>query len=275
MDNKPHSMELTLDDAQKMVGAREATDLILLSKEYSYKIWAAIENQEYTPDYKKMLAAAYRRIAESICELQIENDGEFKPIVDFSGLDDVQVFTNFKHPEKKILGVSSCSACSGLGERIKFNKKPVQVQCLKCKSVSYILDGENIIVNEDIVLVNGEDKTEDPKYNKLLGRVIEDCLSCEGTGRYIVEDKEYGGRNNLECKTCRGMKYHEDSKKTQVLTKCKTCKGKRLVKIPVLAPSVKSTTPCRPCSGMGFVPPKPGPVNPVLTKDLASKIKNL
>ncbi len=274
MDNKFNSMELTLDDAQKLVGAREATDLILLSKEYSYKIWAAVENQEYTSDYKKALAAAYRRIAESICELQIANDGGFKPIVDFSGLDDVQVFTNPKNPETKILGVSPCSACSGLGELIKFNKKPKEVECLKCKTVSYILDNENIVVNQDIVLVNGEDKTKDPKYKRLLGMRIEDCESCDGTGRYITEP-EPDLRINVQCKTCRGMKYHKESKKTQILIKCKTCRGNRLVTIPVLAPSVQSTTLCRPCSGMGFVPPKPGPNNPVLTKDLASKIKNM
>ncbi len=275
MDN-PNSMELTLDNAQKLVGAREATDLILLSKEYSYKIWAAVENQEYTSDYKKSLAAAYRRISESICELQIANDGGFKPIVDFSSLDDVQVFINPKHPEIKILGVNPCSACNGLGERIKFGRKPKKVGCLKCKTVSeYILDNEKIVVNEDIVLVDGVDKTEDIKYKRLLGRVIEDCESCDSKGRYITVDEEFGGSNNLECKTCRGGKYHEGSKKTQILIKCKTCKGNRILSIPVLAANVQSTTLCRPCSGMGFVPPKPSPNNPVLTKDLASKIKNM
>jgi len=261
--------QLTLAEAQKLLG-ENIIDMPTLSQGYSYLIEEAIKKKTFNPDFKKEISAAYRKLAEGICEYQIEKDGEFKPIVDFSLLDGVVVFPT----SHQSTGVTPCDACSGLGERIKFHKKPIKVECLKCKSVSYELDGEKITIDGPKVLVDGVDKTTEPKYKRLLGKVVEDCISCNGTGRYITEP-EPDLRINVECKTCHGAKYHPDSEKTQILTKCKTCKGKRIVKIPVLSPKVKSTTLCRVCSGMGFTKPKAGPDNPVLTRDLAATIKAL
>jgi len=272
--------QLTLAEAQTILG-KNIIDMPTLSQGYSCLIEEAVKKKSFNREFKQKISAAYRKLAEGICEFQIEKDGEFKPIVDFSLLDGVVVFPN---AQRTITGVEPCKACSGLGERIKFHKKPIKVQCLKCKTSSYELQREDeetnetiieqISVDNEIVLVNGEDKTDDPKYKRLLGRVVEDCLSCNGTGRYITEP-EPDLRINVECKTCHGVKYHPDNEKSQILTKCKTCKGKRVVKIPVLSPKVKSTTLCRVCSGMGFIKPAAGPDNPVLTKDLAATIKSL
>jgi len=260
---------MTLKEAKDLLSIGVTPiDMATLSQGYSYLIEEAIKDKKFTFEYKKTLAAAYRKLAEGVCEFQIEKDGEFKTRVDFSSLNGIVVF-----PNQTITGVNICKACSGIGERIKFHKKPIKVQCLKCKSQAYILNGEEIIVDDELILVNGENKTVEPKYNRLIGRVVEDCLSCGGTGRYIT-DLEPDLRINVICKTCNRIIYHPDSEKTQVLIKCKTCKGKRTVKIPVLSPEVNTTTLCRVCSGMGFVRPKPGPDNPVLTKDLGSIIKS-
>lgn len=260
--------QLTLKEAQEVLGDLPI-DMTALSQGYSCLIEEAINDKKFTFEYKKTLSAAYRKLVEGVCEFQIEKDGEFKIMVDFSSLNGVVVF-----PNKSITGVTTCKACSGLGERIKFHKKPIKVQCLKCKSQEYVLNEEEIIVDDEIILVNGENKTAEPKYKRLIGWVVEDCPSCDGTGRYI-DDSEPDLKINVECTTCRGIKYHPDSEKTQILNKCKTCKGKKLVKILVIAPSVNTTTLCRICKGTGFVRPKAGPDNPVLTRDLAATIKSL
>ena len=265
--------QLTLKEAQEILGELPI-DMITLSQGYSCLIEEAIKEKQFNNiDFRNNISAAYRKLAEGICEFQIEKYGEFKPMVDFSSLNGVVVFPNH-NSNKSITGVSMCKSCSGLGERIKFHKKPIKVQCLKCKSQEYVLYGEEIIVDDKIILVNGENKTAEPKYKRLIGRVVEDCLSCNGTGRYIT-DLEPDLRINVICKTCHGIKYHPDSEKTQILIKCKTCRGKGLVKILVLSPSVNTTTLCRVCSGMGFIRPKAGPDNPVLTRDLAATIKSL
>ena len=258
----PERMEL--EEAKGIVGVSQVpVDLRVASIEYGHKVWAALENQEYWPN-KNRLAEAYRRLCQAVCEVQIAENGRFNPGTDFSVLNDQEIFHG-KH------GVEACPACSGLGERMKFAKLPTEVQCLKCKDVHYILDGEEITIHENEITVNGVDKSNDPKYKWLLGRVVEDCLSCKGSGRYIREEAK-DLRVNVQCKTCKGRKYTPGSEFTQVLTKCKTCKGKRKLKIPKLAPEVKSTTKCKVCSGIGFGKPKPLPDNPVLSVELANSL---
>jgi len=259
---------MEIEQAKRLVGVQNPGDLEHLSREYAHKIWAMVENEEWNAQSMFAISLAYRRISQSICEKQIVEVGRFTPAADFSVLSDVEVF-----PGR--LGVETCSACNGLGERMKFVKKPAEVQCLKCKTVSYILDGQMISIDEDTIVVNDEDKSDDPKYKWLLGRVVEDCLSCKGTGYYSNDFNMKDLRVKVKCKTCRGRKYTPDVEKTQVLTKCKTCKGKRTLKIPKLTGTVKSTTTCKICKGLGFVRPKPAPDNPVLSPDIANAIKKL
>jgi DnaJ-class molecular chaperone len=135
-----------------------------------------------------------------------------------------------------------------------------------------------------MITYDGKDVSDDARYQRYLGRVVETCISCKGTGRYITEDKEFGGKNDLECKTCHGNNVDGKSihpvleqPMTQIITKCKTCKGKRTIKIPVISAEIKSTTICRKCSGKGFITPRPEsmPMNPVISVDIASGIKTL
>ena len=261
---------LTIEDAKKILSDLPI-NMTALSQGYSYLIEEAIATKKFDQTYQTTISAVYRKLAEKVCEFEIENYGEFKAMVDFSFLDNTLVFSDSKHVTT---GVSVCEACSGLGEKIKFHKKPIKVQCLKCKSVSYVLNGEEIVIDGENILVNGENKSDVPKYKRLLGWVVKDCPNCDGTGRYITE-LEPDLKLNLKCIACEGNKYNPENEKTQVIVKCETCRGKRTVKIPVLAPSVNSTTLCRVCSGMGFIHPKRRPDNPVLTRSLASKIKNM
>jgi len=321
--NPTAAEEKHLESFQEILGGIPM-DMVSLSYGYSLLIEDAIKQNKFNREYKNNISSAYRKLAEGICETEISKNGKFEVSVDFSLLDGVVVFPQAK---QKITGVTTCTACSGLGEWIKFQRKPVKVACLKCQTASYVLNDEKIVVDGNKITVDGIDKTNDPKYNRLLGRVVEDCISCNGTGRYITESYIHNGEEividghnilvngqaktsdpkyqkllkhgvedyikrdkkgkfivkpktdhlliNVECKTCRGKKFHPESKKTQILIKCKTCSGKRVTKIPVITPNVNTTTVCRVCSGMGFVSPKPGPENPVLTRDLASRIRTM
>ena len=278
--------QLTITEAQEILGV-PPIDMIALSQGYSCLIEDAINEKKFTFEYQKTLSSAYRKLAEGICEFQIKKYGKFKIMVDFSSLNKVVVF-----PKQYMGGVVTCKACSGIGERIKFHRKPIKVKCSKCKSQSYVLNGEEIIVDDDLIFVNGVNKTDELKYKKLIGLVVEDCLSCKGKGRYI-DDLEADLRVNVICITCKGNKYHLDSKKTQILIKCKSCDGNKQMELPVISPNVDTTTRCRVCSGMGFVQPKRTPVkpkpkrslvkprpkrrpgNPVLTNILAAKIKTM
>ena len=175
------------------------------------------------------------------------------------------------------LNLVTCDACKGAGERFKFQKKPIQVGCLKCKDVLISYNGNPLVINGDLITLSDKDVSDNPNFKRFLGRVVEDCISCKGTGRYITEDKEFGGKNDLECKTCHGKNIDGLSDRTQIITKCKTCRGKRTLKIPVISPEIKSTTICRKCTGNGFIIPRPEiqPMNPVISVDIASGIQTL
>ena len=252
---------MSLEKACATLGTGSQTDIDHFLKCYQLALWAAIENDELTDALESEYAAAWRVGNQHDVIRQIKENGKFVLDINFNDLEDVE----------------TCDACRGAGERFKFAKKPVQVGCLKCKDTLIHLNDKDLVIAGDLITYDGKDVSDNPNYQRYLGKVVEDCISCGGTGRYIVEDKEFGGKNNLLCKTCRGINIDGLSKTTQVITKCKTCKGKRRIKIPVISPEIKSTTPCRKCKGTGYTVPKPEaqPMNPVISKDLGSAIKTL
>ncbi len=133
----------------------------------------------------------------------------------------------------------SCPGCSGTGELYKFTRKIVQVNCHICAGKK---------------------------------KIKVKCPSCEGTGRF-QERWKGGGGIDVSCKTCRGKK--------KVAVKCSEClgTGKKPKNVPDYR--IKSTTPCKRCKQLGFMEDKPTkpikkrpqPANPVLTQNLADKIK--
>jgi hypothetical protein len=256
---------MPIDEAIKIIGTKLPDSMPVLSREYGAQVWAFIENDELTKKNKKNLAKAYQSMAAHVCAGQIETVGRFDPTVDFSILSDVQVFPG---TEK---GVETCRACKGLGGLIKFNKKPKEVQCLKCKTLSFTMDGKAIIIDDKIITVDGVDMSSHRDYKWLFGHRIEECKTCGATGRYIKDDGN-GLIINVVCTTCEGKRYTDEFPGTQVITRCKTCHGKQRLKIPMLIGSVKSITPCNVCGGMGFIKPPVGPDNPALPKDIASAI---
>jgi DnaJ-class molecular chaperone len=261
MDNATTPPTMTLEDARKVLGTGNNQDYDNLLKCYQLAIWAAGENGELTPALEEKFSHAWRVGNKNEMSNQVLKNGKFVMDARFNDLD----------------GVETCDACRGAGERFKFARKPVEVGCLKCKDVLINLNGKDLIIELDKITFDGKDVSEDPNFKNYLGKVVEDCTSCDGTGRYIVEDKEFGGSNNLQCKTCHGKNIDGKSKTTQIIIKCKTCKGKRRLKIPLISHEFESTTICRKCSGKGFVNqcPKHELMNPVISKDIAAAIKNL
>jgi hypothetical protein len=132
---------------------------------------------------------------------------------------------------------NSCSICKGTGEIYKFKRKIVQVNCHICAGKK---------------------------------KVKVKCPSCKGTGRFQKRWKG-GGGINVSCKTCSGKKT--------VAAKCSECLGSGKKSKDVPDHRIKSTTSCKRCQQLGFIENKPikkkyQPVNPVLTKTLADKIKD-
>jgi hypothetical protein len=255
---------IEFDEAVKIIGTKDVSNYLNLSKNYALAVWAAIENDSYDAE---TMAKAWRTMSQESASRQITENKKFTVEVDFSDLDGVEVF----HGRE---GVETCNHCGGAGERFKFAKKPIKVECLKCKEVRIRMNDKELIINGETVTYDGKDVSKDKRYQKYVGRRVETCMSCKGTGRYVVEDKRRGGKIDVKCKTCHGINIDGLSETTQVLTKCKTCKGSRIVKIAVLDSALKSTTICKSCNGQGFVKPKQGPMNPVITPDLAKLIKS-
>lgn len=272
MDNVTTPTPMALEDAQKVLGSGSVLESEHLVKCYQMAIWADKENDTLTQERQKLLAEAWRVGNRHEVIQQVANNGKFVLDLHFNELE----------------GIETCDACRGAGERFKFAKKPIWVGCLKCKDVLINLNGKDLIIELDKIIHDSNDVSDDPKYKKYLGKVVETCISCKGTGRYITEDKEFGGKNDLECKTCHGnnidgISMHPvlEQPMTQIITKCKTCKGKRRIKIPVISAGtlteIKSTTICRKCGGAGFVTQRPRtqPMNPVISPDIAAGIKTL
>ncbi len=256
---------MPLEEAIKIIGAKLPSTMPSMTKEYTMQIEEYIKNGNYNKENKKTLAEAYQSMASQVCANQITEVGHFDPSVDFTILDDVQVFPGIEK------GVEVCKSCHGLGGMIKFNKKPKTVQCLKCKTVKFTHKGQSFIIDDKTLTVDGVDKSNDRRYNWLFGHVVEVCARCNGTGRY----KDTRVKNlviNVNCTTCKGERYQEDLEGSQVISKCKTCHGKQKLKIAVLVGSIKSITPCKTCSGTGFVKPQQTLDNPVLDKKLGKNL---
>jgi len=131
-----------------------------------------------------------------------------------------------------------CAICKGAGEIYKFKRKIVQVNCHICAGKK---------------------------------KVKVKCPSCKGSGRFQKRWKG-GGGINVSCKTCKGNKT--------VAAKCSECLGKGKKPKDVPDHRIQSTTPCKRCQQLGFVEDKSKkkkyqPVNPVLTQNLANKIKEI
>lgn len=260
MENTIEIPKISANAAHGILGTGGNTDIVHTHKCYQALIWTAQENDELTVERMQELSLAWRLRNQCDVIKQIGRDGKF--VLDI----------HFDDQDKK-----TCDACGGAGERFKFAKKPVQVECLKCKTVQIKINDRIMIIEGTTITLNGKDISDHKGYQKYLGKVVDDCPSCDGDGRYITEDPEFGGKNNLACRTCRGINIDGLSEVTQVISKCKTCKGKREVKIPVISPEIKSTTLCRKCSGLGYTIPRPEqqPMNPVINPDLASALKQL
>lgn len=142
----------------------------------------------------------------------------------------------------------ACTACKGTGELYLFFRKTTKVDCKFCDH------GKKEIV----------------------------CPTCKGARSYKVDGKD-GKPESVECARCdRG----EDGKPTGKATvDCRKCHGSGKFHKLVIDSKIKSTTYCRVCKGRGFLvdedDPAPAPKvsherqpsNPVLTVDLAAKIK--
>ena len=266
---------ITLEEAEKYLGTGHDPTVENIFKCFGVKHWAATENDELTKDHEFILDESRRVLCRTKAVNQIADPEKrrFDIQGDFS---DIQLKIIKPNGDVETRDVECCDACRGTGEIYKFAKKPIEVQCLKCKNVTIVAEGETIVVFENTIHVDGVNKSDESKYQHYLGKVVENCLSCKATGRYIRE-MEDDLRINVQCKTCHGKNIDGKSKDTQILHKCKTCKGKRSLKIPVLAPLLKSTTTCKRCHGKGYVPVNPlnMPANPVLTQELAKVINNL
>ncbi len=137
---------------------------------------------------------------------------------------------------------NSCISCRGTGEIYKFHRKTVKVNCHICAGKK---------------------------------KIKVKCSPCKGTGRFIKKWKS-GGGIDVTCKKCGGKKER--------YVKCVECNAKG--KKPKIVPDheIKSTTPCKHCQQLGFtkniprkkkkVPTPSSPSNPVLTQNLAAKIKD-
>lgn len=100
------------------------------------------------------------------------------------------------------------------------------------------------------------------------GTKIITCNACKGTGRYKRERD--GLIINVECNKCHG----EGKRKV----KCRKCRGKGTFMKMTIDHHIKSTTHCKTCKGLGFIPPEPEkkipqPDNPALPYDLGQQIK--
>ncbi len=252
---------MILPEAQRILGSGETLDSKHLVKCYQTALWVANENEELTALKETELAVAWRIANQQNVIQQINEDGKFVLDIQFNDLE----------------GARTCEACKGAGERFKFVKKPIQVGCLKCKDVLINLNGKDLIIELDTITYAGKDVSTDPKYKRFLGKIVEECPSCGGSGKYLGMGDGTDKKKEVPCKSCRGRNVDGRSQVTQTISKCKTCRGKRLVKIPVISSIIKSTTICRKCSGKGYEYPAPEstPMNPVFTNALADKIKGL
>jgi len=112
-------------------------------------------------------------------------------------------------------------------------ESPFDKTCPKCKGSGEIYKFFKKTVKVNCHICGGASK------------VSEKCPKCKGSGRYIRRWKA-GGGVDLECSKCEG--------KGQLRVDCLECKGKGKLKKSVLNDEIKSTTPCKRCRQLGFIP---------------------
>lgn len=148
-----------------------------------------------------------------------------------------------------------CSACKGAGEIYKFARGLKAVKCRTC------LGQKEVWVK---------------------------CHSCKGTTIYQPTPES----TPVTCRTCR--KYYEketdpekrEKIKGKIPFKCDKCRGSGERLVLIRTHEIESTTPCKRCNELGFIPPKKkkdhsrskkyvgeATPNPVLSSEIASKIK--
>ena len=153
-----------------------------------------------------------------------------------------QILENGRFTFDEIPFKAACIHCHGTGELYKLGRKAVEEDCKKC---------------------------EPDKDGKPSGRRKVKCRNCKD-GRFIKGSHEKGLVINVVCKTCHGT--------TEVLVKCRTCRGKKIFKKMVLSGEVESTTKCRHCHGKGFQTEveqkKSAPDNPIISANLGQAIKS-
>lgn len=241
---KAPTLQMSLAEAEKIVGTGVNYDDTKVAQCYDIKYWVNIENEEKNKNPSLVLAKLI--LLRALLKKQILKNGSF----DFSG-----IMTVFKN---------TCPDCRGTGELYKLGRKAIEEACKKCVS------------NAEAILFLGErydptkmkisNKPEDA--DKPSGKRLVKCNKCK-EGRFIKGSHESGLKINVTCKTCHG--------KAEVLIKCKTCRGKRVVKKNVLSGDVESTTKCKTCHNKGFLTPKEvtrsQPDNPALAANLGEAIK--
>lgn len=158
----------------------------------------------------------------------------------------------------------SCGSCKGAGEIYRFKRKIVEINCHICAGKKKV-------------------KVKCPTCKGIEKKKVKvECPTCEGSGRFKKRWKG-GGGINVSCKTCKGSGGIDIFCKTckgkkEVISKCSECLGSGKKSKNVPDHRIKSTTPCKRCQQLGFLEDKPmkkkyQPVNPVLTQNLADKIK--
>jgi len=135
----------------------------------------------------------------------------------------------------------SCIHCHGTGELYKLGRKAIEEDCKKC---------------------------EPDKDGKPSGKRKVRCRNCKD-GIFTRGSREKGLVIKVTCKTCEGT--------SEVMVKCRTCRGKKVFKKMVLSGELESTTKCKYCEGKGFQTEierkKSAPSNPVLSNNLGKAIK--
>lgn len=153
---------------------------------------------------------------------------------------------------------NTCKACKGSGEIYKFLRKTTPIKCKIC------LGQKEVWVR---------------------------CNSCNGTTIFQPRPDSKA----VTCRTC--LKYYEketdpDKKeeiKGKIPFKCDKCRGSGERFILVRSHEIDTTTPCKRCNELGFIPPKRKPkkpdvrphkppklvANPVLSSEIADKLKQV
>jgi len=132
----------------------------------------------------------------------------------------VELYDNFNF--KGIIPFEKiCTKCEGTGVKFKFFRKLVKVECKFCD--------------------------KDPDTGKANGYRTFSCKPCHGTGKY-----EKANGEKITCTNCEG--------RGKVTFKCNKCRGNKTFTLHPIDSKIKSTTHCKPCDGMGFIPDEPIPV---------------